>query len=225
MFRDTHLLNRLVIQWFANNGRDFPWRKTMDPYHVLIAEVLLRRTQAKRVVEPYGYLIQRYPTPDNLAHADVYELRKFFKPLGLVKRADLLIKAAKCIVCEHGGQIPNKIKAVSSLPGMGIYSSCAVVCLAFGESVPMIDESTGRLLKRVFDIHLRGPAYSNREFLEMAASIVPMEQARDFNLGLIDLAAAFCHHTSPDCCNCPIARLCLDYRNRVHGDSDGFCHS
>lgn len=214
LVQDSNLFAKLVLQWSANNTRDFPWRKTLNPYHIFIAEVLLRRTQAERVVESYLQLIKRYPTPDSLSRADVCKLRKFFQPLGLVRRADLLTEACKRIVYEYGGQIPNNIDAVSTLPGMGIYSSRAVICLAFGEPVPMIDESSGRLLRRVFNLDPKGPAYSDRELLRIAETIIPAEHAREFNLGLLDVAFAYCHHSLPDCLHCPIGKICSHYCNR-----------
>jgi A/G-specific adenine glycosylase len=156
-------------------------------------------------------LTKRYPTPEKLASADVSELREFFQPLGLVRRAHLLINAAKRIVCEHGGRIPGSIKAISDLPGMGIYSSRAVACLAFGESVPMVDESSGRLLRRVLNLEGEVPAYSDMQLLKIATSIVPAQHAREFNLGLLDIASAFCHHDIPSCPNCPLTKVCSYY--------------
>jgi len=121
----------------------------------------------------------------------------------------MLIDASKIIIQKHGGQIPENIDAIATLPGMGIYGSHAVMCLAFSESVPMIDESSGRLLKRAFHIDLKGPAFSNRELLNFATCIIPIRKARDFNLGLLDIAAAYCHCNNPDCLNCPVQKICL----------------
>jgi A/G-specific adenine glycosylase len=208
----SSLITRLVLQWFIHNGRDFPWRKTKNPYDIFIAEILLRRTQAERVVETYLQLIKRYPTPEHLAHADACELRQFFQPLGLIRRADLLIEAGKRILLDHKGLIPNDLCSLSTLPGMGIYSSRAIMCLAFGKPVPMIDESSGRLLRRVFGLHAIGPAFSDRELLRTAAAIVPVEHPREFNLGLLDIASIYCHHNVPACLKCPIRRVC-SYRH------------
>lgn len=201
-------LTKLVLQWFACNGRIFPWRKTMDPYYIFIAEILLRRTQAKRVVETYLTLIKRYPTPEELSQANICELREMFKPLGLIRRADWLVDAAKRIVSEYGGLVPNNLDELSTLPGMGTYSSRAVVCLAFGKAVPMIDEGSGRLLRRMLNLANKGPAYSDPELLKIAEAIVPIKHARNFNLALLDIASAYCHLKSPRCTICPLTSLC-----------------
>lgn len=205
---NLHGFSQLVFHWFTYNGRDFPWRKTSNPYYIFVAEVLLRQTQAKRVVESYLELVERYPTFEALSQADVDELRKWFKPLGLVKRADLLVDAANHVVYEHDGQLPKSLNALLDLPGIGDYSARAIACLAFGATVPMIDESSGRLLRRVLGLTSKRPAHSDHKLLKTAETIVPLECARDFNLGLLDIASAYCHHNNPSCFRCPLAELC-----------------
>jgi A/G-specific adenine glycosylase len=200
---------KVVLQWFTHNGRDFPWRKTANPYNIFVAESLLRRTKANQVVETYLILIERYPTPEALSNVDMNELRQIIQPLGLVKRADLLIGAAKRIVQEHGGMIPNDLHMLSALPGIGIYSSRAILCLSFNAAVPMIDESSGRLLRRVLDLPSNGPAYSDRKLLKIAETIIPVDSARAFNLGMLDIAFAYCHHNIANCPRCPLNGICI----------------
>ena len=206
------LLQCKVEEWFSESGRDFPWRQPSSSFHVMVAEVLLRRTQAERVAGPYLELIERYPDTRDMAGADVGWLREWFRPLGLVGRADLLIDAAKAIVEKHGGEVPRDLSQVESLPGLGKYSARAVHCLAHGGAVPMIDESSGRLLRRLLGLSSTGPAYSDRKLLERTEELVPAETSKAFNLGLLDIAAAYCHVGSPDCVQCPLRDLC--YRGR-----------
>ena len=202
------LLQCTVEEWFSTSGRDFPWRQSSNPYHVLVAEVLLRRTQAERVSGPYLDLIDRYPDTRAMANADVAWLREWFGPLGLVSRADLLIAAAKAIVEQNGGEVPRDLSEIESLPGLGKYSSRAVLCLSHGDAVPMIDEGSGRLLRRLLGFSSTGPAYSDRELRERTEALIPHETSRAFNLGLLDIAAAYCHVNSPDCVQCPLRSLC-----------------
>ena len=201
-------LQRTVQKWYSESGRDFPWRQSSSPFHVLVAEVLLRRTQAERVVGPYLDLTERYPDTQDMASADVAWLREWFRPLGLIGRADLLVNAAKAIVQEHGGEVPRDLSEVESLPGMGKYSARAVHCIAHRGAVPMVDESSGRLLRRLLGLRRTGPAYSDRELLERTEALVPHNSSRAFNLGLLDIAAAYCHVTSPTCAQCPLRSLC-----------------
>ena len=197
-----------VLEWFAINGRSFPWRETQNAFHILIAEVLLRQTQASRVVGPYRHLVATYPDADALARADVDELRTWFKPLGLVKRVDYLIEMAGIIVEKHSGRVPDDLGTLLDFPGLGNYSARAVLCLGFGFPLPMIDEGSGRVLRRILGLAAKGPAYSDPILLRAAEAMIPKASGREFNLGLVDLAAAHCRPLHPRCSTCPLVGMC-----------------
>ena len=197
-----------MVSWFRNKGRDFPWRDTSNSFHILIAEVLLRQTQAARVVGPYIHLVATYPDPGSLAKADVGALRQWFRPLGLVQRADRLVECARLLVRDYGGQVPSDLKELQSLPGLGRYSARATLCMAFDYRVPMIDEASGRVLRRILGFSDTGPAYSDSRLAEVGEKLLPDSHAREFNLGLIDIGAAYCHPNTPDCRGCPILSHC-----------------
>ena len=197
-----------VVSWFRSNGREFPWRDTRNPFHILIAEVLLRQTQAHRVVRPYVHLITVYPDPGSLAAADIDALRQWFRPLGLVRRADRLVESSRRLLRDYEGQVPRDIRDLNSLPGIGRYSARATLCMAFNCAVPMIDEGSGRVLRRVLGFSENGPAYSDIRLAEVAERLLPDGYAREFNLALIDIGAAHCHPKKPDCFGCPILSYC-----------------
>ena len=201
-------LQQRVVDWYAKYGRDFPWRKTSNPYYILVAEVLLRRTQADRVVVPYLELIAKYPTIGDMAAADVVWLRDRFKPLGLVNRADRLVEAARDTVEQHGGELPQSLNQMIGLPGLGEYSARAVLCTAYGTPVPMVDESSGRLFRRLLGLSSVGPAYSDKKLRAQAEKLIPVETGKAFNLGLLDIAAAFCRVSGPKCVHCPLRIFC-----------------
>ena len=198
-----------VVSWFRCNGRDFPWRDTRNPFHILIAEILLRQTQATRVVGPYVQLITAYPDPASLAEADVDALRRWFRPLGLVRRADRLVECARRLVRDYGGQVPRDLRDLQSFPGIGRYSARATLCMAFNDPLPMIDEGSGRVLRRVLGFSETGPAYSDIQLTAVAERLLPDSNAREFNLALIDIGAAHCHPKNPDCFGCPILSHCV----------------
>jgi len=204
---------RITLDWFNAHGCTFPWRTTSNPFHILVAEILLRQTQAKRVAGPYQELVSRYPDAHALAEADVEELRDWFGPLGLFKRANYLVKAAKEIAGNYCGEIPNNIEALLRLPGVGTYSARAIHCLAFGSSVPMIDESSGRLLRRVLGLGYKGPAFADRRLFEKVEVTFAGAITKSFNLGLLDLAVQHCRPKSPDCPECPLHDLCTHAKN------------
>ena len=143
-----------------------------------------------------------------MVEADVAWLREWFRPLGLVNRAERLVEAAKTILEQHGGEVPKDLSEIESLPGLGRYSACAVYCLAHAGVAPMIDESSGRLLRRLLRLNSTGPAYSDKDLFERAQRLIPYDACRRFNLGLLDIAAAYCHVGSPDCVQCPLRSLC-----------------
>lgn len=205
---NSSLFVQSILNWFRSHGRIFPWRETSNPFHVLVAEVLLRQTQAWRVVQPYLDLIIEYPAAQILAQADVVELRRWFKPLGLIKRADLLVQCSQILISDYAGKVPGDLKALESLPGLGRYSARAILCLGFNQSVPMIDESSGRVLRRVFGHESNGPAFSDPDLMQAVQQIVPDTRPRDFNLGLIDIAAAYCKVKNPRCSVCPLVIIC-----------------
>ena len=198
----------VVVRWFGEHGRDFPWREASDPYHILVAEILLRRTQAARVVGPYFELVQLYPTVEEMSEADTSWLREWFTPLGLVGRADHLVAAAKITWYRYEGNVPKTLSQLTDLPGIGSYSARAIQCLAYGVPVPMIDESSGRLMRRVLDLPSAKPAYSDQKLLTLAGKLVPDDSCRAFNLGLLDIAASFCHPGDPNCLECPLLSFC-----------------
>ena len=197
------------MKWFLAYGRDFPWRSAKNPYHLIVAEVLLRQTQANRVVQPYLDLLSMYPNVHALANASVDELRQWFQPLGLFARADRLIKTAKIVISKYNGLVPNESKSLLSLPGLGLYSASAVLCLGFGFSFPMIDEGSGRLLRRIFGLSSTRPAHSDHQVLEIATKLLPIDESRPFNLGLLDIASIHCHVRNPNCSECPLNNLCM----------------
>jgi len=198
-----------IVRWFRSHGRSFPWRETSNPYHVLVAEVLLRQTQAWRVVRPYLDLIKQYPNAQTLAQADVVKLRRWFKPLGLVKRADYLIQCSQILISDYAGKVPGDLKALESLHGLGRYSARAILCLGFNQPVPMIDEGSGRVLRRALGYKSKGPAFSDPALMHAVERILPRKSFRNFNLGLIDIADAYCHPTKPDCLGCPLLNVCV----------------
>ena len=198
-----------VVSWFRCSGRDFPWRETTNPFYILIAEVLLRQTQATRVVGPYIHLVTTYPDPVSLAEADVDGLRQWFGPLGLVRRADRLVECAHRLLRDYGGQVPRDLQSLQSLPSIGRYSARAILCMAFNHPLPMVDGGSGRVLRRVLGLSDAGPAYSDIRLAEVAKRILPDSNAREFNLGLIDIGAAYCHPRTPNCPECPLLGGCI----------------
>ena len=202
------IFREIVLEWYSRNARGFPWRERSDPFYVLIAEVLLRQTQAERVAGCYIDFLSKYPNAISLAKANRLELREWFRPLGLVKRADDLIAMAGIILGVHGGKVPDSLASLKEFPGVGNYIAMAVLVMSFGHALPMVDESTGRLIQRVLGIHISGTCSSSQQLIKIATSLVPINQPKEYNLALLDIANAYCKPKNPRCLSCPVSEVC-----------------
>lgn len=197
-----------VIDWFRDNGRRFPWRETHDPFHILVAEVILRLTGAAKVEEVYRLLLVKYGTPSLMADANPHELLKIFKRIGLHQRATLLINISKELNTRFCSSVPRTYAELTSLMGIGPYTANAILCLAYGKRVPMVDGRVSRLFQRCFRYPTSTDISRNSRIWRFASDLLPGTNCREYNLGLIDVASLVCKHTKPRCNSCPVATTC-----------------
>lgn len=204
----THLTSRLLA-WYADRGRDLPWRNTRNPYHIWIAEVMLQQTQVATVIPYYARFLASFPTVEALAAASLDAVLKQWEGLGYYARARHLHAAARKVVAEFDGQIPDTMEALLSLPGIGRYTAGAILSIANGQDVPAPDGNVRRVLSRVFAIGedvSRGSG--QRRLWQLAESLLPHGKAGDFNQALMDLGATICSPRAPLCEECPLAADC-----------------
>jgi A/G-specific adenine glycosylase len=199
-----------LLEWWPKNARDFPWRKTQNPYYILIAETLLRKTTAKQVEQMYPTFLEKYPSPSHLALADLRTLRKILKPLGLEnRRAASLKKLAQVIVAKYGGAVPRRREELMELPVVGRYATNAVLCFAYGTEAPLVDTNVVRIITRFFSFESRKTRLKDDPYMWMfAESLLPAGRARDFNLALLDFAAQVCRARNPKCGECIVRNMC-----------------
>jgi len=205
-----------LLTWFYSFGRVFPWRKTKNPYRILVAEKLLQQTRATdSVLLAYKTLISSYPKPSNLAQANLNVLKKIIKPLGLSFRAKQLRTMAIELTQKYDNKIPKIYDALFGLTGVGEYCASAVLSFAYFQEYAVIDTNVGRFLFRIFNIQNEFPANPSRKkyLVELAQSILPTGKSRDFNLAILDLCALICKPQKPDCSNCPVQKYC-QYDNK-----------
>ena len=219
MEKNIRQLQSELIEWWKVNGREFPWRKTRDPYKILIAEVLLHRTRAEQVVPIYLKLIREFPDIFSLAKADKNVILNYLYSLGLRWRAELLHKMAQEIV-KRGGEIEANKEWLLSLPGISHYIASAVLCFAFGRPEPLLDTNTVRILGRIFNIKVTDSSRRSKKFRELYFRIMDKNHPREFNFAMIDLGALVCRPENPMCKNCPLKNLCLYYQITVGGGDD-----
>lgn len=203
-------LRENLLAWGRRNFRRFPWRESRDPYHILVAEVLLHRTRAEQVVTTYTQLIAEYPDILTLASANPQDLIVLLYPLGLHWRSRLLHQMAGRIVTDFGGKIPAGAGELRSLPGVSRYIASAVRCFAFGFPEPLLDTNTVRVIGRILGIRTNDSTRRSNTFRNMVAHLVDREHPREFNFALLDLAAQLCTARGIPACNrCPLQEWCV----------------
>lgn len=198
--------------WFARSGRDYPWRRTRDPYAVLVSEIMLQQTQIATVLERgyYTRWLERFPDFATLAAASEEEILRAWEGLGYYRRARNLQKLAQVVVSDHGGQMPEEPGKIVSLPGIGPYTAGAVASFAFGLPEPIVDGNVARVLSRVCDDATPVDSREGSQRLWRRAGLLVRAAGdpRAFNSALMELGQTLCHPGKPDCTACPVRDWC-----------------
>jgi A/G-specific adenine glycosylase len=203
--------------WWVKNKRVFPWRNTKNPYKILIAEVLLHRTQAKQVIPVYELMLQKFPNIEVLADSQESELSEVLYPLGLRWRNPMIHNMANEIIANYGGTIPEEFDKLTSLPGVSHYIASAVRCFAFGYPDILLDTNTVRVTGRLFGLKITDASRRSQEFRNILCQLMDNDRPREFNWGLIDLAALVCNPKMPLHEECPLKRYCAYARIERNG--------
>lgn len=203
---DLQGMQTAVLDWYGSHARDLAFRRTADPWAVLVSEVIAQQTQAARAAEAWTRLIATYPTPAALAAASPAEAIRAWRGLGYNRRALALRAAAVRIVEDHAGRVPDSFEALVALPGIGPYTARAVLAIAFNRPIAALDTNIRRVLGRAFDGDER--AFERRNFQARADGLVPAGRAAIWTHALMDVGAAFCRERDPRCDACPLAFGC-----------------
>ncbi|MBS1870705.1 MAG: A/G-specific adenine glycosylase [Actinobacteria bacterium] len=186
-----------ILRWYAAVRRDLPWRRTSDPYRILVSEVMLQQTQVARVVPYYEAWLERFPSAGALAVAPAAEVLRMWSGLGYNRRA-LALQAACGVVARDGW--PQTVEGLMALPGVGPYTAAAVASFAFGVQAAAVDTNVRRVIERL-DRRARRPP----ELARRADALVPAGRAADWNQALMELGATVCTARAPACEACPAA--------------------
>ncbi len=208
---------RRMLEWYATYGRDLPWRRTRDPYAILVSEVLSHQTQIARVVPVYERLLGRYPTVMALARAPLAEVKAITDPLGYKIRGRWLHSAALRVAERPAATVPETMEELRSLPGVGRYTAGAVMNFAHHRDAPVLDTNVARLLRRYFGLAGTPRARTN-ELWSLAAAVIPKGKGYLINQALMDLGAMICRARAPRCDACPLRRSC-DFTRRARQGS------
>ena len=201
-----------LLAWYDVHGRDLPWRKTSDPYHILVSEIMLQQTQVDRVLPKYAEWLTKYPSFQALASARISDVTTTWRPLGYNIRPRRLHAIAREAVERYDGQLPSDEATLLSFKGIGRYTAAAIRSFAFGQRAAIVDTNVARVLLRVFVGQGDPKAHAMRRHLwDVSEALVPRTRVFDFNQALMDLGALVCVARKPKCLVCPMQKLCRTY--------------
>ena len=196
-----------LLVWYEECGRDLPWRRTEDPYKILVSEVMLQQTQVDRVIPKFHEFLQKYPTVQDLAEARPEEVRKTWYPLGYNIRPYRLHGIACEAMERYGGRIPSKENELLSMKGIGRYTAGAIQSFAFQKDAAILDTNVMRVLHRIF-IGTGDPKKQKSTLWMLSEKLIPKGKGYDFNQALMDFGAMVCTARKPFCLLCPMRDIC-----------------
>lgn len=203
-----------ITTWYKKNKRDLPWRKTNNPYHIWLSEIILQQTRVNQGLPYYNKFIESFPTIEDLAVADEEKVLKLWQGLGYYSRARNLHSTAKTIHEIHEGNFPKSFKELIKLKGIGDYTGAAIASFAFNEVVPVVDGNVYRVLSRYLGITTDiSNSNAKKVFFETANELIDKENPALFNQAIMEFGALQCVPKSPDCTNCPLNHSCYALAN------------
>ncbi len=211
LFVEWNEFSKALRQWFKSAARDLPWRKTRDPYAILVSELMLQQTQVATVIDYYERWLNRFPDVSSLAAADEQTVLRMWEGLGYYARARNLHRAAKVIVEKYGGQFPRTLDQIRELPGVGPYTAGAVASFAFGIRAPIVDANIARVIARLRNVRAPIDSSAGQKLVwAHAESLLPARgaAARSHNAALMELGAILCKPGEPPCLLCPVKQWC-----------------
>jgi A/G-specific adenine glycosylase len=202
-----------LLAWYRANRRDLPWRRTRDPYAIWISESMLQQTRVETVLPYYERFLARFPDVETLAGSELEDVLGLWTGLGYYSRARNLHRAAKAVVEQHGGALPDDPEALRALPGIGRYTAGAVASIAFDRPEPIVDGNVARVLARLHEIRDEiGGRDAQKRLWEEAAALAQGPDPGALNQALMELGATICTPRAPRCIACPIMDACLGLR-------------
>src|SRR3989344_778504 len=205
------IFSEKLLSWYSQHKRDLPWRTNHSPYYILVSEFMLQQTQVPRVVEKFKEFLGRFPTFQDLAKASTAEVIESWSGLGYNRRALLLHKFAQEVCEKHDGEIPQRKEQLQELPGIGPYTTGAILSFAYNLPEPAIDVNVRRIYLRFFqgkDQGLPMGKKEEQELYQLAKRSIPENKSKDFHSALMDFGSSVCTRNNPSCNQCPLQKSC-----------------
>ncbi|OEH86656.1 A/G-specific adenine glycosylase [Desulfuribacillus stibiiarsenatis] len=202
-----------LLAWYWEHKRELPWREDRNPYKIWVSEIMLQQTRVEAVRSYFEKFMEIFPTVQDLAEATEQEVLKAWEGLGYYSRARNLHKAAKKIILEHSGIMPNDYFLLRSLPGIGEYTAGAIMSIAYNQSFPAVDGNALRVFSRLYCIFEDITKNKTKTIItKIVTGDIPEGFASDFNQSIMDLGSNICIPRTPRCDVCPISSYCLAYQ-------------
>src|SRR4030043_1760574 len=201
-----------LLQWFKKKGRVLPWRKTRDPYPIWVSEIMLQQTQVATVIPYYQKFLKTFPTLRHLAKTNLSKVLKSWEGLGYYSRARNLHRASQIVLNHFHGKIPDTLKDLLNLPGIGRSTAGAILSFAFQKEAPILVGNAKRVFSRLFTVSGSPGERKTQQLLwQLSESLVPRGFSNPFNQALMDLGSMLCTTKEPQCLRCPLRNLCQGY--------------
>lgn len=207
-------LRRSLLQWYGEQGRDLPWRRTVDPYAIWVSEIMLQQTQVKTVIPYYHRWLAQFPTVFDLAQSDLQTVLKTWEGLGYYARGRNLHKAAQVVIEIYQGQFPHELDKVLDLLGIGRTTAGGILSAAFNQPVSILDGNVKRVLSRLIALPVI-PSEALPQLWDLSDRLLDPDRPRDFNQALMDLGAIICTRSQPKCAQCPWIFACEAYNRGI----------
>ena len=205
-------LSQILMDWYRNNQRDLPWRRTNDPYAIWLSEVILQQTRVEQGMPYWLRFMEDFPTVTDLANADEREVLRLWQGLGYYSRARNLHAAAKVVRDEYNGIFPNQYEQIRALKGIGDYTAAAISSFAFNLSHAVVDGNVYRVLSRIFAINTPiDSTNGKKEFFVLANELIDKSNPGMFNQAIMEFGAMQCRPSNPDCSVCPFNQYCQSF--------------
>ena len=209
-------IHNALVEWYKVVKRDLPWRKTQDPYKIWISEVMLQQTQVETVKGYYKRFLEAFPDVSALAKADEEKLMKLWEGLGYYSRARNLQRAARMLEESYGGKMPNDLKEIRKLPGIGPYTAGAILSIAYDLPVAAVDGNVIRVYSRLFKIEDPVDLNESKKLIdEIADKMIHEKDPSSYNQSLMELGATICIPKNPRCLTCPVQGYCEAYAEGI----------
>ena len=204
-------MRKILLSWYYDHGRSYPWRKTDDPYKILIAEIMLRRTRADQVLPVYDKFVKKYPDFETLSKSNEKDVNKIVYSLGLFKRDKDFRNLAEVVIERYEKSIPENREELVKLPGIGQYVAGAFLAIAYNRKEWSVDTNVARVFSRFLGIEFKGDGRRNKKIISAAKYYISTKNSKDTVLALIDFGGLICKKIKPSHEQCPIRSDCVYY--------------